>query len=297
MTDTTNTAPEVQNNAPVGLDTGAPAPAAAPAGQEPISPLLDRTLIQGEKPSDAHLEGEQLPEHLQRAKDYADKYNKDNKDNQADTPAEDSPVDDPLTVDDVKAETLAEMIGNELMQDPASKLVANSLIRLLGDADHNRAFAQAIAEGDSRFIDEAYLREKLGDDADEAIQAARYLLDYAENYAENLQAKLYDSVPGGEQAVQLAARHFKETATPAEQKMIAHLLDSGDFELMQSAVQSMVERASAVIPQGRQQAHVTQAAVQPLTREEFGRKILENPNMSESQYAQLRSRLAAGMQR
>lgn len=297
MTDTANlanAAPEVQNSAPSGLDTGAPAPAAAPAEQAPVSPLLDRSLIQGDNSSDAHLEGEQLPEHLQRAKDYADNYQ-----NQADTPAEDTPVDaeEPLTVEDVTAESLTDMIGNELMQDPASKLVANSLIRLLGDADHNRAFAQAIAEGDSRFIDEAYLREKLGDGAEEAIQAAKYLLDYAENYADNLQAKLFESVPGGEQAVQLAARHFKETATPAEEKMVAHLLDSGDFELMQTAIQTMVERASAVIPQGRQQTHVTQSAVQPLTREEFGRKILENPNMSETQYAQLRSRLAAGMQR
>ena len=294
MTDTntaTATAPEVQGNAPAGLDTGNPVPAPAPAEQAPVSPLLDRTLIQGNS-NDAHIEGEQLPEHLQRAKDFAENYQK-----QADQPAEDTPVDTPLTVDDVKASSLTEMIGNELMQDPASKLVANSLIRLLGDADHNRAFAQAIAEGDSRFIDEAYLREKLGDNADEAIQAAKYLMDYAENYTANLQAKLFDSVPGGKQAVQLAARHFKETATPAEQKMIAHLLDSGDFELMQSAVQSMVERASAVIPQGRQQTHVTQAAVQPLTREEFGRKILENPNMTDTQYNQLRARLAAGMQR
>lgn len=297
MTDTTSVAPEVQSNAPVGMDTGAPAPAAAPAEQAPVSPLLDRSVLQP-SPSDAHLEGEQLPEHLQRAKDYADNYNKNPQKDQAEAPAEDTPVDDtPLTVDDVKTETLADMIGKELMQDPASRLVSQSLIRLLGDADHNRAFAQAIAEGDSRFIDEAYLREQLGDNAEEAIQAAKYLLDCAENYAENLQAKLYESVPGGEQAVQLAARHFKETATPAEQKMIAHLLDSGDFELMQSAINSMVERASAVIPKGGQQTHVTQAAVQPLTREEFGRKILENPNMSETQYAQLRTRLAAGMQR
>lgn len=271
---------EIAVQIPAGApEPGAPAAAPAAAQQQPVNPMLDRSLMpdaQGNPApqlSDAHLEA--IPEPA---------------------PQQPEPSTEPVQVQDSEAASLRDMIGQELMQDPGASLVANSLLRLMGDkADHNRAFARAIAEGDVRFIDVAYLQDTLGADADEAIRAASYLLDYADNYTANLQQRLYSEVPGGEQAVQLAARHFRETATPAEHKMIVRLLDSGDFELMQYAVQTLVERAKGVMPPTGQQVHGTPQGVQPMTREEFGKAVLDNPTMTEQQYAMLQKRLAAGM--
>lgn len=258
-----------------------------------LNPMLDRSLAPGNQPepSDAHLGGNteynDLPEHVLKARQQGNPEEPAEPDYEAPEPVEAS-----------HAENLTDMIGQELMQDPGTSLIAQSLIRMMqGKADHNRAFARAIHEGDARFIDEHYLRETLGDDADEAIKAASYLLDYASTYADQMRERLYSSVQGGEQAVQLAARHFRETATPTEQKAITRMLDSGDFELMQYAVQTLVDRAKGIMPAQHQQMHVTPSAVEPLTREEFGRMVLNNPGMSEQQYEALRTRLAAGLRR
>lgn len=267
------TAPEVSMDAsrpgqvhPTALQQQA-APEEAP---QRVNPLLDRSEPQNL--TDAHLEGA----------------------------SEDEPVETQETPEDSTEQeapaTLADMVGSELMQDPGCSLVARGLERLCADkVDHNRAFGNAIENDDARFIDEAYLREVLGDDAEEAIASAKYLLDYAGTYAEKLQQTLYESVPGGEAAVQLAAKHFNSTATAEDKHLVATLLDSGNMEYMQHAIRLITDRAKWVMPKHTAQTFGTPTALQPLSREEFGKAVLDNPSMTSAEYEKLRARLAAGL--
>lgn len=271
---TVQTTQEAPSVAPAGTDLqGSPAP-------EGVLPMLDRTQFQepeqGAPVGDALLEGE--PQ---------------------DVAPEQTPDQQPEP-DSFESETLQDMIGGELMQDPGASLVANSLIRMMQGADHNRAFAKAIEHGDARFIDTAYLEEKLGPDlAQEAIKAAEYLVGYADRYVEDLKQRLFSTVPGGEQALQLAAKHFRTAAPAEEHKAVARMLDSGDLEIMQYAVRQIMRYGSdlpqgAVAPQPRHT--VAPTGLQPLSRAEFGKAVLDNPNMSEQEYNQLSARLQASMQ-
>lgn len=267
------TAPEMSVDAsqpgtvrPTALQTQA-APEEEPQG---VNPLLDRSEPQNL--TDAHLEGTSEDEPVE---------------------AQETPED---STEQAEPATLADMVGSELMQDPGCSLVARSLERLCTDkVDHNRAFGNAIENDDARFIDEAYLREVLGDDAEEAIASAKYLLDYAGTYAEKLQQSLYESVPGGEEAVQLAAKHFNSTATAEDKRLVATLLDSGNMEYMQHAIRLITDRAKGVMPQHKAQAFGTPTALQPLSRAEFGKAVLDNPSMTPAEYEKLRARLAAGL--
>lgn len=267
-----NAAPDV---APAGTDLqGSPAPGG-------VLPMLDRSQFQeptaGPQVGDALLEGNPENAHPDPVE------------------PEDLPVDE-------SAETgsLEEMIGHELMQDPGASLVANSLMRLMQGADHNRAFAKALEYNDTRFIDTTYLNEKLGPEvAQEAIRAAEYLANYADNKAAEMRGKLFSAVEGGEEALQLAAKHFRSVAPAAEQRAIARMLDSGDMEIMQYAVQTLAQYGQK-LPQGAVQPQarhiVAPTGLQPLSRAEFGRAVLNNPNMSEQEYNALSARLQAGMQ-
>ena len=77
--------------------------------------------------------------------------------------------------------SLNDMLGGELLADPQAAVVAGMLEKLVGDLDVNRAFGRAAEEDDARFIDEAYLVEKLGErDAKLAVEAAKQLLTHAE---------------------------------------------------------------------------------------------------------------------
>lgn len=267
-------APEVAVSQPTQVSPGhlnQAAPSTEPA-PEFTNPLLDRSEYSEEDLTGTHLEPTQSDEPEESTEELDD------------------------TVE--PAATLADMVGSELMQDPGSSLVARGLERLCkGKVDHNRAFGQAIAHDDARFIDVAYLKEVLGDDAEEAKQAAEFLLNYADTYAANLQTKLYSSVEGGEEAVRVAARHFNDTATPAEKALVTQMLDSGNFEYMQHAIKLMTERTKGVMPQHRPQTFGTPTGLQPISRDEFGKAVIENPNMSQGDYEKLRQRLAAGFRK
>lgn len=241
-----------------------------PEQEQGVNPLLDRS-VPTDNLTDAHLEPTEDPE----------------EDSVLELEETDSSSDEPPA-------TLAEMVGSELMNDPGCSLVARGLDRLCkGKVDHNRAFGNAIENDDPRFIDEAYLREVLGDDADEAIQSAKFLLDYADTYTADLQQRLYASVEGGEEALKVAAKHFNTTATPADKKLVATLLDSGNMEYMQHALQLITQGAKGVMPKHRAQTFGSPTGLQPISRADFGKAVIDNPNMSPSDYEKLRERLAA----
>lgn len=202
----------------------------------------------------------------------------------------------PESVEEKPAPTsLSELIEHEFEGDPAANMVYRSLERMLGDADTERAFLKAIEEDDPRFIDTAYLQEVCGENTPEIVRMAEYLFGYADRMQQQLQTQLYANVPGGYEGAQLAAKHFKATATPEQQEIVRALLDSGDMRLMQHGIQQIMQSAQGTVPQHRPGITGMAQGVQPMTRAEFGKAVLANPNMSTAEYNKLRERLAAGL--
>lgn len=195
-------------------------------------------------------------------------------------------------------DNLVDMIGTELMQDPASSIAAKALQGLVGDIDVKRAFGAAYEYDDPTRIDRAYLVEKLGDRADEALEIATYLFDHANTVAERMQKEFFDSVDGGQAGLEQAAAIFGSTAEPATQKMVADMLDSGNMQYMQYAARIIQEHAARSGGQYKHRGLVAaQASSQaPMSRTEYVAAI-QNPNLTEQEYNSLRARFAASARR
>ena len=197
-------------------------------------------------------------------------------------------------------QSFADMVGSDLMQDPASRIVARSLEALVGDLDIERAFNRAIEEDDARFIDVAYLQEKLGDKAQDAIDAAKYLLEYADTVSQRYLDEVYSVVPGGEEALRVATQHFNATADAATKQVIANLLDSGDVTSMKFAAQQIMQSARGVVPKAGNSAPASSVgsagAGVGISRAQFTEMYQKNPNMPDREYQKLREQLALGLQ-
>lgn len=197
-------------------------------------------------------------------------------------------------------QSFADMVGSDLMQDPASRIVVRSLEALVGDLDIERAFNRAIEEDDARFIDVAYLQEKLGDKAQDAIDAAKYLLEYADTVSQRYLDEVYSVVPGGEEALRVATQHFNATADAATKQVIANLLDSGDVTSMKFAAQQIMQSARGVVPKAGNSAPASSVgstgAGVGISRAQFTEMYQKNPNMPDREYQKLREQLALGLQ-
>jgi len=269
MTDQAAQTPDSQDLPGQGGAAGAGAPGASGASDDVTNPLLDRSAVQGAQEPGADQQAGAAGEPG------------------GDEPQDQAPAEEPTS--------LGELIESEFSGDPAASLVYKQLERLTADIDVERAFGKAILEGDPRFIDEQYLREAIGDQADEARQMAEYLFGYAERMQEKLQEQLYADIPGGYEGARTAAMHFKKTATPEQQELVRAMLDSGNMQLMRHGLQQIMQHSRGTVPQHRPAVVGTTQGVQPMTRAEFGKAVLANPNMSQAEYAKLRQRLAAGL--
>ena len=193
--------------------------------------------------------------------------------------------------------TLNDMLGGELLADPQAAVVAGMLETLVGDLDVNRAFGKAAAEDDARFIDEAYLVEKLGEkNAKLAVDAAKQLLGHAERISNALEAEVFQAA-GGKDRVEAAAKVFNESADPAMKAAMAKLLDSGDKASMQYALKQIVDYA---VTNGKLVVHNDPALGQPsaekgLSREEYA-KAIQKHNLSHDEYTRLQAARRLGMQ-
>lgn len=192
---------------------------------------------------------------------------------------------------------LNDMLGAELLGDPQAAVVAGMLETLVGDLDVNRAFGKAAAEDDARFIDEAYLVEKLGEKhAKLAVEAAKQLLGHAERISNALEAEVFKAA-GGKDRVEAAAKVFNETADPVTKAAMAKLLDSGDKASMQYALKQIVDFA---VTNGKLVVHNDPALGQPsaekgLSREEYA-KAIQKHNLSHDEYTRLQAQRRLGMQ-
>lgn len=190
---------------------------------------------------------------------------------------------------------LVGMIGDELMQDPASKIAAQQLQHLCEGLDIQRAFGAAYQYEDTTRIDMAYLTEKLGaDKAQQVLETADFLMNYADTLAERIENDLYAGIEGGRAALEQSAAIFNKVADPSTRAIVADLLDSGDLRYMKHAV-SMIQQAASSA--GGQYKHVRQPAfsgaqLQPMSREEYLQAIAD-PNLTDAKYQELRQRYAA----
>lgn len=260
-------APAAQPNVPAADPTQpyvAPVPEQGPA-PEPYNPMQSRPAEPAPEPAPAPAAPQSSDAHLEQSS--------------------------------TASTTLAEFINNDAMQDRGTRLAVNFIDAACAGIDQERAFGRALSTGNMDLIDTNYLYEKLGNAAEQVIDAAHHIAEQATNATERVYNQLFDNVEGGEQTVLFAAKHFNSTATPEQIDLVRSLLDSGNTALMQHGVQLIVDSAQGIRPQAVPQHFGQSSGAAPLSRAEFGRMMLQNPNMPRQEYLALRERLAAGLAR
>ena len=108
----------------------------------------------------------------------------------------------------------------------------------------DRAVGKAIEAGDARFIDEAYIREVAGKDADRLIKVAKSAVSRVNESATQLKETVYSAV-GGEQNWQTAVAAFNKGAPKELREAVAVMLDSGKGTQVKAAAQLVSQFASA----------------------------------------------------
>ena len=108
----------------------------------------------------------------------------------------------------------------------------------------DRAVGKAIESGDARFIDEAYIREVAGKDADRLIKVAKSAVSRVNESASQLKETVYSAV-GGEQNWQTAVAAFNKGAPKELREAVAVMLDSGKSTQVKAAAQLVSQFASA----------------------------------------------------
>ena len=193
--------------------------------------------------------------------------------------------------------SITDMIGKELLDDPASRIAARTLQNLVKDIDVARAFGAAYEHDDTTRIDKPYLVEKLGAAAaDEVLEVAEFLMGYADTVAEKMQNTFYSTVEGGKEQLEQSAAVFNKVADAETRAMVADMLDSGDMRYMQHAARIIQQTASKSGGQYKHNTLITASAATqaPLTREQYIAAI-QNPSLTPQAYDALRARYAASL--
>ncbi|QMP84061.1 hypothetical protein pphageT12_43 [Pseudomonas phage pphageT12] len=188
-----------------------------------------------------------------------------------------------------QSSSVSEMAG-ELAKDPNLAPAVNYLDAFCTEnkVDMARAFGNAAAEGDARFIDRAYLKDVLGDKADAVIKTAEGVLAYSSAYAEQTVSAVH-TLAGGEAQWSAAGDAFNKHAPAEERKLIVEMLESGSREKVVYAAKRIMEYATQA---GAIVKHNPQALGQPgnqkgLTNAEYIKAISER-NIPEEKYQALR---------
>lgn len=199
---------------------------------------------------------------------------------------------------DAPTGTVADLAGS-LGSDPA---IAPGIAYLEAAAataqlDVARAFGQAADELDVRFIDKAYLVEKVGQaQADQMIKVAEASIVYAKAATEKLYSDVRASA-GGDEAWGQAITLFNQHAPQETKVAIAALFDSMNKEQMTYAAAQVVAFAKGtggVVTAGAQPLGVP-GAVQGMTADQYREALHALPrNAPDSAFDNLRAQRAAG---
>lgn len=250
----------------------APAQQQAPATPEPYqSPMLsDQSRQQAPVPPTGHLEKPQEPTGQAESEDAGLEFSQ---------------------------ESMQDLVGdltNDSYAQPGIAYIENACEKAGVDLD--RAFQVAVERGDTDLIDSAYLREKLGKDADAVIRQATALFDYSANKAAESMNAVFEAV-GGEQNLRQAVPYFNQSADAAERAEVKYLLDSGNKELMARAARRIVEHAKNA---GMQYSQGNQPLGSPSTAKGLSRaeyiEAISQKNITQEQYETLREQRKLGAQ-
>ena len=108
----------------------------------------------------------------------------------------------------------------------------------------DRAVGEAVAYGDARFIDEAYIREVAGKDADRLIRIAKAAVSRVQETATQLKDAVFNTV-GGEENWNTAVAAFNSAAPKELKSAVATLLDSGKTNQVKAAAQLVSQYAAS----------------------------------------------------
>lgn len=163
--------------------------------------------------------------------------------------------------------------------------------------DVTRAFGNAADELDARFIDRAYLVEKVGQaQADQMIKVAESSIVYAKAVQEQLYTEVR-ATAGGDEGWNQAITAFNKHADAGTKKALGAMFDSMNKEQMMYAAQQVVafaKQTGGVIIPG-QQPLGSPSAAQGMTMEQYRTAIAALPrNATDAQYAELRAQRKAG---
>ena len=166
--------------------------------------------------------------------------------------------------------------------------------------DLDRAFGKALDKGDASLLDEAYIREKCGTDAEAVIAQSKALFNYATTQVQQRVNSMYASVAGGnvEQGkamLEQAAQYFNKAADQHEKAEISYLLDSGNPEFMQRAAKRVVEfaRSKGALVQSNQAQLFQPGGERGLSADEY-KKAIADPKLTDAQYEKLRRQRILG---
>lgn len=117
------------------------------------------------------------------------------------------------------------------------------------DADIQRAVFKAIEYGDVGLIDEAFIQERFGDKAEQALKLARAVVQQTNERTTQTINTVY-SMAGSKEQWEAAVDVFKNNATPGLSNAVKAMLDSGNMESTKEAAELILNfgRQSGAIP-------------------------------------------------
>jgi len=126
--------------------------------------------------------------------------------------------------------------------DPQVKLATSYIDSIAADGklDIQRALGKGFAELDTRFIDEAYVKEVLGDKVGNFLETAKSIVNYIQHHRDSVITGVYEAA-GGEAQWEQAVNAFKRVASPDEQEQLSTLLDSTDSKQRWFAPDTVVD--------------------------------------------------------
>jgi len=125
--------------------------------------------------------------------------------------------------------------------DPKGVAMAEILVAAAPGLDLNRAIGKALGHGyDARLIDEAYIRETAGADAERVLTLARGLVEHTAAEATSTVNSIY-SLAGGQQQWDSAVALFNEKAPAAMKALVAAALNTGSGDQIKNAATMVVD--------------------------------------------------------
>lgn len=180
------------------------------------------------------------------------------------------------------------------IKDPVIKSMAGILQTVGKDLDLDRVIGRALAHNDASLIDEAYLAEKGGANAQQLAQIARGIVQAVSAKADEIQRNVHALV-GGEANWSAAVAAFNAKAPQELRVTVSRMLDSTDEQFITAGAKIVAEFAknSGLTPQPAallQNGAASVPAAHGLSREQFQAELVKLDKYS-PEYEQRRAEL------